>query len=200
MSRSDVMAVRAGNDARDGHPRPPFPLQQQSLPGDDDRLDPPPDHGEATYVSSGRLTGLVTVVTGADSGIGKSVAIAFAREGADVVVSYLPRDALRPSEPSPVRGSPFPTGDDPWRDSGSVRGPRGPGSQPARPLPTFVRDARRGYLRAWGLIAGGDRRRGRPPWRRAPDDRPCRSRSTASCRARARPPAPCSRRARGRSG
>lgn len=109
MSRSDVMAVRAGNDARDGHPRPPFPLQQQSLPGDDDRLDPPPDHGEATYVSSGRLTGLVTVVTGADSGIGKSVAIAFAREGADVVVSYLPRDALRPSEPSPVRGSPFPT-------------------------------------------------------------------------------------------
>lgn len=89
MSRSDIMAARAGEDPRDAYPRPPFPLQQQSLPGDDDLLDPPPDHGEATYVGSGRLAGLVTLVTGADSGIGKAVAIAFAREGADVVVSYL---------------------------------------------------------------------------------------------------------------
>ena len=79
-------------DPREAYPRPPFPTQAQRPPGEDPALDPRPDHGEATYVGSGRLEGYATVVTGADSGIGKAVAIAFAREGADVVVSYLQED------------------------------------------------------------------------------------------------------------
>jgi NAD(P)-dependent dehydrogenase (short-subunit alcohol dehydrogenase family) len=55
-------------------------------------MDPPPDHGEKTYRGSGRLTGKIAVVTGGDSGIGRAVAIAFAREGADVVIAYLDED------------------------------------------------------------------------------------------------------------
>ena len=64
------------------------------MPGETDfKLDPAPDHGESSYVGNGRLAGLATLVTGADSGIGRAVALAFAREGADVVVSYLEADA-----------------------------------------------------------------------------------------------------------
>jgi len=70
-------------------PQAPYPEQAQQLPGTDLALDPAPDHGELTYRGSGRLEGLATIVTGADSGIGKAVALAFAREGADVVVAYL---------------------------------------------------------------------------------------------------------------
>jgi NAD(P)-dependent dehydrogenase (short-subunit alcohol dehydrogenase family) len=76
-------------DPRSAYPRPPFPKQRQELPGRDFLLDPKPDHGEESYIGDGRLAGLATIVTGADSGIGKAVAIAFAREGADVVVAYL---------------------------------------------------------------------------------------------------------------
>jgi NAD(P)-dependent dehydrogenase (short-subunit alcohol dehydrogenase family) len=65
------------------------PQQQQDVPGRTADMDPRPDHGERSYRGSGRMEGKATVVTGADSGIGKAVAIAFAREGADVVVSYL---------------------------------------------------------------------------------------------------------------
>jgi NAD(P)-dependent dehydrogenase (short-subunit alcohol dehydrogenase family) len=79
-------------DPREAYPRPPFPEQRQQPPGSDLVLDPPPDHGEATYEGRGRLAGYATIVTGADSGIGKAVALAFAREGADVVVSYLKED------------------------------------------------------------------------------------------------------------
>jgi NAD(P)-dependent dehydrogenase (short-subunit alcohol dehydrogenase family) len=79
-------------DPREAYPRPPFPEQGQQPPGNDPALDPPPDHGEDTYRGSGRLEGYATIVTGADSGIGKAVALAFAREGADVVVSYLNED------------------------------------------------------------------------------------------------------------
>jgi NAD(P)-dependent dehydrogenase (short-subunit alcohol dehydrogenase family) len=63
--------------------------QQQDVPGRTADMDPRPDHGERSYRGSGRMEGKATVITGADSGIGKAVAIAFAREGADVVVSYL---------------------------------------------------------------------------------------------------------------
>jgi NAD(P)-dependent dehydrogenase (short-subunit alcohol dehydrogenase family) len=76
-------------DPRNAYPRPPFPFQRQELPGRDFRLDPKPDHGETSYVGHGLLADLATIVTGADSGIGKAVALAFAREGADVVISYL---------------------------------------------------------------------------------------------------------------
>jgi len=65
------------------------PAQQQRPPGETGRLEPRPDHGEQSYRGSGRLAGKAAVITGADSGIGRAVAIAYAREGADVLISYL---------------------------------------------------------------------------------------------------------------
>lgn len=65
------------------------PAQQQESPGRTGELDPRPDHGEESYQGSGRLAGKAAVITGADSGIGRAVAIAFAREGADILISYL---------------------------------------------------------------------------------------------------------------
>lgn len=76
----------------DKYPKPPFPAQEQEMPGSEQKMDPKPDHGETTYKGSGRLEGRKAIITGADSGIGKAVAIAFAREGADVLVSYLNED------------------------------------------------------------------------------------------------------------
>ncbi|MGV1894150.1 SDR family oxidoreductase [Agrobacterium vitis] len=70
-------------------PTPPFSKQQQSIPGLTRDMDPVPDHGETTYKGSGRLAGKKAVITGADSGIGRAVALAYAREGADVLISYL---------------------------------------------------------------------------------------------------------------
>jgi NAD(P)-dependent dehydrogenase (short-subunit alcohol dehydrogenase family) len=73
-------------------PKPPFPKQKQPMPGLTAKMQPIPDHGEDTYKGSGRLTGKKAVITGADSGIGRAVAIAYAREGADVLISYLCED------------------------------------------------------------------------------------------------------------
>ena len=73
-------------------PDEPTPAQQQPMPGTTEAMDPHPDHGEESYVGHGRLAGKKTVITGADSGIGRAVAIAFAREGADVLISYLNED------------------------------------------------------------------------------------------------------------
>ncbi|WP_116807401.1 glucose 1-dehydrogenase [Steroidobacter cummioxidans] len=70
-------------------PKPPFPKQQQSLPGSSKAMQPEPDYGEDSYRGANRLTDKKALITGADSGIGRAVALAFAREGADVVVSYL---------------------------------------------------------------------------------------------------------------
>ena len=68
------------------------PAQQQEVPGTQSAMDPTPDCGESSYRGSGKLTGKVAVITGGDSGIGRAVAIAYAREGADVVISYLSED------------------------------------------------------------------------------------------------------------
>jgi len=70
-------------------PSPPFERQSQPMPGATDRMKPLPDHGENTYKGSGRLAGKKAIITGGDSGIGRAVAIAYAREGADVLIAYL---------------------------------------------------------------------------------------------------------------
>jgi NAD(P)-dependent dehydrogenase (short-subunit alcohol dehydrogenase family) len=70
-------------------PKPPFPKQAQSLPGSSKAMNPAPDYGEDSYKGANRLTDKKALITGADSGIGRAVALAFAREGADVAVSYL---------------------------------------------------------------------------------------------------------------
>jgi NAD(P)-dependent dehydrogenase (short-subunit alcohol dehydrogenase family) len=75
------------------YPSPPFPEQSQDqVPGRTRPMNPKPDHGETSYKGSGRLAGKTSVITGGDSGIGRAVAIAFAREGADVLIAYLDED------------------------------------------------------------------------------------------------------------
>ncbi|AMM17315.1 NAD(P)-dependent oxidoreductase [Burkholderia sp. PAMC 28687] len=75
------------------YPKPPFPEQpQKQQPGHTQPMDPQPDHGEKSYKGAGKLAGKIALITGADSGIGRAVAIAFAREGADIAISYLDED------------------------------------------------------------------------------------------------------------
>lgn len=76
-------------DPKEQYPQPEFPEQEQEHPGLDSEMQPEPDYGYETYRGHGRLEGKAAIITGGDSGIGRAVALAFAREGADVLISYL---------------------------------------------------------------------------------------------------------------
>lgn len=89
MSNSNAGRNEGEQDPREQGPTPPLPEPEQQVPGTEGEMATKADHGEASYRGSGKLDGKVALITGADSGIGKAVAIAYAREGADIVVSYL---------------------------------------------------------------------------------------------------------------
>ena len=105
----------ASQDPRAGGPTPDFPQPPIAPPGLTAEMAPTPDHGEASYRGLGRLAGKAALITGADSGIGRAVAIAFAREGADVLVSHLPQEERDGAET--VR----------WIEDAGRRAPRVPG-------------------------------------------------------------------------
>ena len=84
------MARQPGaQDPKEQGPKPPQPEQQQEPAGSEEEMEPRPDYGEQSYRGSGKLQGKAAIITGGDSGIGRAVALAFAREGADVLISYL---------------------------------------------------------------------------------------------------------------
>ncbi|MEV9483472.1 NAD(P)-dependent oxidoreductase, partial [Klebsiella quasipneumoniae] len=86
------MSPSALTDPQKVGPKPPFERQSQPWPGLARDMRPRPDHGESTYRGSGRLAGRKALITGGDSGMGRAAAIAYAREGADVAINYLPEE------------------------------------------------------------------------------------------------------------
>src|SRR5512147_521312 len=83
----------SNQDPKKIHPEPPYSAKKQSPPGSEAEMAPPADHGESSYQGTGLLKGRHALITGADSGIGRAVALAFAREGADVAISYLSEES-----------------------------------------------------------------------------------------------------------